>query len=54
MGVDWGQAAQIAGIGFGTVFLVLTILAVAILLVARAVGRISRGKDSANGTSKGD
>ena len=54
MGVDWGQASQIGGVGFGTVFLVLVILAVAISLIAMAVRRISRGKDNANGAQKGD
>ena len=54
MGVDWGQAFHIGGVGFGTVFLVLVILAVAISLVAIAVRRISRGKDNANSEHKGD
>jgi len=31
--IDWGQAWQIGGIGFGMVFAVLAILAVAIWLI---------------------
>jgi len=54
MGVDWGQAFQIGGAGFGTVFLVLAILAGAITLVAVAIRRISHGKDDANNVHKGD
>ncbi|MBE9477661.1 MAG: hypothetical protein IMY81_00245 [Chloroflexi bacterium] len=45
MAVDWGRAFQIGGIGFGTVFLVLGILATAIALIAIAVRRIGRGKN---------
>jgi len=33
MAVDWGQAWQTGGIGFGMVFAVLAILAVAIWLI---------------------
>jgi len=48
MSVDWSQAFQIGGIGFGTVFLVLGILAAALALVAVIVRRIHRvqNKDS--------
>jgi Na+-transporting methylmalonyl-CoA/oxaloacetate decarboxylase gamma subunit len=53
MGVDWGQAFQIGGIGFGTVFLVLSILAGAVVLVGLGIRRISRGKDEANSAKKG-
>jgi len=52
MGVDWGQAFQIGGVGFGTVFLVLIILAGVISLTGLAVKRISRGKDEANSKKK--
>ena len=54
MGVDWGQAFYIGGAGFGTVLLVLTVLARAILLVARAVRRIGHARDKADITWKGD
>jgi len=46
MGVDWAEALRIGGTGFGTVFLVLIILAVAISLIGLAVRRSSRGQDS--------
>ena len=46
MEVDWGQASQIAGAGFGT------ILAGVIALIALAVRRTSRGKDK--NIKKGD
>jgi len=54
MGVDWGQAFHIGGAGFGTVFLVLIILAGAISLVGLAVKRISRGKGEANSAQRKD
>jgi Na+-transporting methylmalonyl-CoA/oxaloacetate decarboxylase gamma subunit len=41
MGVSWGQAFQIGGIGFGMVFVILTILAVAVVLVGLAISRIA-------------
>lgn len=52
MGVDWGQAFQIGGAGFGTVFLVLIILAGAISLTGLAVKRISRGKEEVSSKEK--
>ena len=52
MGVDWGEALRIGGTGFGTVFLVLVILAVAITLIGLAIKRASR--DKANSTEKGE
>jgi len=54
MEVAWGQAFHIGGIGFGTVFLVLIILAGAISLVGLAVRRISRGKGEADSAQKKD
>jgi Na+-transporting methylmalonyl-CoA/oxaloacetate decarboxylase gamma subunit len=54
MAIDWGQASQVGGVGFGTVFLVLTILAVATLLISVAVRKISHRKNNANGNDKGD
>jgi len=52
MGVDWGQAFYIGGVGFGTVFLVLTILAGTIALIGLAVRKTSRGKDETNSAQK--
>jgi Na+-transporting methylmalonyl-CoA/oxaloacetate decarboxylase gamma subunit len=46
--VDWTLAAQIASGGFGMVFLILAIIAVAVWLTYRAVnrpGRTSPGKE---------
>ena len=45
MAVDWARAFEIGGTGFGTVFLVLVILAVVIFLIGRGVKRINRDKD---------
>ena len=44
MGVDWGLAGQIGGIGFGLVFVVLTVLALAIWLVGLVLRKIGSGK----------
>ncbi len=44
MGVDWGLAGQIGGIGFGLVFVVLTVLALAIWLVGFVLSKIGSGK----------
>jgi Na+-transporting methylmalonyl-CoA/oxaloacetate decarboxylase gamma subunit len=52
MGVDWGEALRIGGTGFGTVFVVLIILAVAISLIGLAVRRTRR--DKANSTEEGE
>ncbi|MFC1978665.1 OadG family protein [Chloroflexota bacterium] len=37
---DWGDAGQVAGVGFGVVFLVLIILAVAIWVTGIAVTKL--------------
>ena len=47
MAVDWSEAFRIGSIGFGTVFLVLVILSVAITIIGLAVRRANRGKESA-------
>ena len=52
MAVDWGEALRIGGTGFGTVFLVLVILAVAITLIGLAVKRINRKQ--VNSEQKGE
>jgi len=54
MPVDWGFAGQIGGIGFGLVFLVLVILAVAIWIVGRIVGKIYAGRGEAADQKKGE
>ncbi len=47
MGVDWGLAGQIGGIGFGLVFVVLTVLALAIWLVGLVLSKIGSGRGEA-------
>ena len=44
MGIDWGLAGQIGGVGFGLVFTVLIILALAIWLVGLVLSRIGASK----------
>jgi Na+-transporting methylmalonyl-CoA/oxaloacetate decarboxylase gamma subunit len=53
MTVDWGFAGQIGGIGFGLVFAVLVILALAIWLTGLVLGRIGAGKAEADDQKKG-
>ena len=55
MGVDWGFAGQIGGIGFGLVFVVLIILAVAIWLVGLIISRTNAedGTDDSKDSKKG-
>ena len=38
----WGDAGQVAGVGFGTVFIVLITLAVAVLISGAIVHRIGK------------
>jgi Na+-transporting methylmalonyl-CoA/oxaloacetate decarboxylase gamma subunit len=53
MAVDWGLAASIAGKSFGTVFLVLIILAVVTWLVGLAFRRLKkRGEELKPGEAK--
>ena len=54
MEVPWGQALQIGGIGFGLVFAVLIILALAIWLTGLAFGKIGTGKAEVNNKRKED
>ena len=54
MAVDWGFAGQIGGIGFGLVFAVLIILALAIWLTGLVLSKIGTGKAEASGKKKGD
>ena len=50
MGVDWGLAGQIGGIGFGLVFVVLTVLALAIWLVGWVLSKIGSGEGETGDT----
>ena len=52
MAVDWGFAGQIGGMGFGTVFAVLIILAVAIWLTGLVIGKIGTSKAEAGDNKK--
>jgi Na+-transporting methylmalonyl-CoA/oxaloacetate decarboxylase gamma subunit len=53
MSVDWGQAAQIGGVGFGLVFLVLIVLALALWLTGFIFRKIESGKEKPAETKKG-
>ena len=53
MAVDWGLAGQIAGFGFGLVFLVLIIVAVAMWLTGLVISKTSTGEDETTDSQKG-
>jgi Na+-transporting methylmalonyl-CoA/oxaloacetate decarboxylase gamma subunit len=48
----WGEAGLVAGIGFGTVFLVLVILAVITWLIGLIFQRIKRGQEKAKAAAE--
>lgn len=52
--VDWGQAWQIGGVGFGLVFAILIILAVVIWLVGLVLNKISVSEGEIKDKKKGD
>ena len=52
--VDWGQAWQIGGVGFGVVFVILIILAIAIWIVGRVLNKISASKSETGEKKEGD
>jgi len=54
MEVPWGEAAQIGGVGFGTVFALLIILAIIIWLTGLVFGKTSTGKSETDSQKKGD
>ncbi len=54
MAVNFAFAGQIGGIGFGLVFVVLIILALAIWLTGLVLGKIGAGKAEASDKKKGD
>ncbi|MFC1900065.1 OadG family protein [Chloroflexota bacterium] len=45
MVINWGEAVKVGLVGFGWVFMVLVILAVAIWLSGKIIGRIERPKE---------
>ena len=53
MAVDWGFAGQVGGIGFGTVFVVLVILAIAIWLTGLLISRVNTNKSETENQKKG-
>jgi len=48
MGVDWGFAGQVGGVGFGMVFALLVILAVVIWLTGIIVNKASIDKNESD------
>ena len=53
MGIDWGFAGQIGGVGFGVVFVLLIMLAVAIWLVGLRFGKSKTAADETSNKKKG-
>ena len=51
MTVNWGEAGALAGKGFGTVFLVLIILAVVTWLIGFTFQRIKKRKEEVESTT---
>lgn len=52
MTIDWGFAGRIGGVGFGMVFVVLIILAIAIWLVGLVVRRITNSETKTKDADK--
>ena len=48
MGIDWGLALQVGGIGFGMVFVLLVILALVVQLTGLATTKASGNKNKTN------
>jgi Na+-transporting methylmalonyl-CoA/oxaloacetate decarboxylase gamma subunit len=53
MDIDWAFAGKIGGVGFGLVFVVLVVLAVAIWLTGSVVRRLTADKEEAGEKKKG-
>ena len=54
MGVDWGFAGLVGGVGFGMVFVLLIILAVVIWLTGLVLNKISATKSETGDEEKGE
>jgi len=54
MGIDWGFAGQVGGIGFGMVFALLIILAVVIWLTGVVLNKISIRKGETGDEKEGE
>ena len=53
MGIDWGFAGQVGGVGFGMVFALLIILAIVIWLTGLVVNKPSTDKNKTDDAKKG-
>lgn len=53
MGIDWGFAGQIGGVGFGMVFALLVILAGVIWLTGLVIIKTSTSKSETSNKKKG-
>ncbi len=53
MGVDWGFAGLVGGVGFGMVFALLIILAFTIWLTGLVVNKIDADKSKTDDAKKG-
>ena len=54
MGIDWGFAGQVGGVGFGMVFALLIILAVDLCLRERLQHQVSVRKSETGDENKGE
>jgi|TARA_B100000315_G_scaffold159000_1_gene147554 Na+-transporting methylmalonyl-CoA/oxaloacetate decarboxylase gamma subunit len=54
MAVDWAQAWQIGGVGFGLVFAVLVILALTMWLTGLLLGKLCTNDSDSSGKNKED
>jgi len=54
MDVLWGQALQIGGVGFVTVFALLVLLAIVIWLTGIVLGKIDASKIETSDKKKGE
>ncbi len=54
MTINWGEAGLLAGRGFGTVFLILIILAVVTWLVGFVFQRVNKGQKKAKSSAEAE
>ena len=54
MAVNWGFAGQVGGVGFGLVFAVLIILALAMWIMGLIFSKIGANKAEVSDKKKGD
>ena len=53
MAIDWGEAVRIGSWGFGTVFVILIILAVTIWFIGFIFSKTGTSEDEASNNQKG-